>query len=125
MLFQFMDQFKVFIVGNSLYSTGIDRILANSGDVTVIGVAPTLLAALTMLKSLAPDVIIVASILEEETIHTVGAFITMHSHIPILRTDLGTNKIQLITSQYLCASSFDLLEVMATLQENIVRGRTL
>lgn len=121
-----MNLSKVFIVGDSLYATGINRVLEDSAQVRVIGRATSLFAAMSMLKTITPDVIIVAGTLEEETISLVGAFITVYSHVPILRTDLGTNKLQLIASQYLDASAFDLLTAMATLQELqefVIRGR--
>ncbi len=120
-----MNQYKVFIIGNSLYATGIDRILANSELVEVIGTAPTLLTALTLLKTLDPDVIIVADTFEKETIATVGAFVTRCSHLPILRTDLNGDQIQLITSQRLYACGSDLLTTITTLPKNLSGGRDI
>ncbi len=113
-----MNQHRAFIVGNSLYSESITEILINSETVEVIGTAPTLVTALTLLKVLEPDVVVVAGTFEEETLATVGAFIGRCAHLPILRTDLSTRRVQLITSQCFHARSFDLLAAIAGLPRN-------
>jgi DNA-binding NarL/FixJ family response regulator len=117
-----MDQSKVFIVGNSLYSAGIERILTNSATVEIIGRCSTLPAALPLLKTVNPDVIIVANLFEKETINAVGALVTLYSHIPILRMDLSTDKLQVITSRRLSASSSELVATIAALSKNLVGG---
>ena len=102
-----MEARRVFIVGDTLFAETLGRMLAGSGAVEVAGSAPTPEAALLLLAGLCPDVVIVASTRDLSSA-TFARLLAAHPDLPIIRADLGTNDVRMITSQRVGARSSDL-----------------
>ena len=112
-----MDGRRVFIVGDSLLAEGLAQMLASYagvGEVEVIGSAPTLEAALPLLKVKRPDVVIVAGT-DEAATAIFGPLLTTHSDLPIIRADLSAHTVQVITSHRVEARTSDLLAAIVAL----------
>ena len=110
-----MDQCKVFIIGNSIYSASLQCVLAKNEEVQLVGTAPNLAAAMPLLEATDAHVIFVVDPLEAEAIAALGALITRQPHLTILRTDLEHHQVQVITSQNIRARTADLTATIATL----------
>lgn len=74
----------------------------------MIGSAPTLVAALPLLKAKQPDAVIVAGIDEAATV-VFGFLLATYSDLPIICTDPSADSVQVITSQRVEAHLSDLL----------------
>jgi len=108
-----MDQRRVFVVGDSLFADSLSNMLSGNG-IQVVGIAPTLRAALPLLESAPPEVVIVAEPVEIDEL-TVAALRGSSLEVPFIFTNLERGYMELITSQRICARSSDLLDVIATL----------
>ena len=114
---------KVFIVGDSLFAETLAQMLGavNSDTITVIGSAPTLEAALPLLKTQQPDAVIVASA-SELPAETLSQFLSVHPTLSILCADLGTHDVQVITRRRVAARSDDLIKAIRRLPVQHRRG---
>ncbi len=106
-----MDRLRVFIVGDSLFAEGIARTLMSCEAVIVIDIAATVESALPALEAKKLDAIIVAG---PDTISTtnIGPFLAAHPNLTIIRADLSSDKVQIITSRCIQARTADLLAAM-------------
>lgn len=111
------------IVGDSLFADSLSSMLAGNG-IPVVDVAPTLKAALPLLESTRPDVMIMAEAVATDAA-AVAALRGTLLNIPLILADLERHYLRLVTSQLICARSTDLLDVIAGLpqQHEDMNGR--
>ncbi len=105
---------SVFIVGDSLFAEGIIQTLTVSEDIDVIGSAPTIEAALSLLKANCPDAVIIADT-GEATTATFSPILTTYPNLSIIHADPGADNVQVITSQRVGTRKSDLLAAIADL----------
>lgn len=105
---------RVLIVGDTLFADALTRILGNHAEVELVGVAPTAKAAQAFITSHPLDALIIAGV-GETAPAAFGEFLSQYPDLPILRADLHTNDVQIITSHRVSARSPDLLAALAAL----------
>jgi len=110
-----MGKHRVLILGDSLFAEVLSSMLSGNG-VRVVGVAPTLQAALPLLDSVRPDVVIMAEAVATDAT-AVAALGGALLDIPLIMADLERHYMRLVTSQLICARSNDLLDVIAALPQ--------
>ncbi|HEX6386688.1 MAG TPA: hypothetical protein VF177_18635 [Anaerolineae bacterium] len=101
-------------MGHSLFAETLSQMLASSGKVAVVGVAPTPEKALPLLEAEIPDAVIVVDADEFSLLSFVPLLIA-DPHLPLIRADLNTNQVLIITSQRISARRDDLLEAILSL----------
>jgi DNA-binding NarL/FixJ family response regulator len=109
-----MERRTVIIVGDSLFAEALSQMLSYSDQVSVVGCAPTPKAAVALIAAQQPDAVIVA-----ET-DRVGAgdyseLLKDDLDLPIIRADLTTDNVQIITSHRIGTRPADLLTAIAEL----------
>lgn len=109
-----MEMRRVLLVGDSLFAETLTRMLTQAGAVEVIGSAPTPQAALALLKSQRPDVVVIAGAGEDASA-VFGQFLAADPDLPLIRADLNAPDVQVITSQHIGARSSDLIAAITSL----------
>lgn len=109
-----MDRHRVFVVGDSVFAMGIAQNLIDSQAVTVVGTAPTLEAALPQLQANSLDALIIAAA-EQEATTGFGPLLATCPELVIIRTDLSSNQVQVISSRWIQARHVELIEVINAL----------
>ena len=109
-----MDKRRVFLLGNSLLTNGIARILQGDPRIAVLGSAATADEALTAMANLCIDAIIVMGT-DDQTTLRMYPVLAQYPGVPVLLADISQNQVQLITSQNITAKPGDLLAVLADL----------
>lgn len=109
-----MAKRRVFIIGDTLFAETLTRTLANSGSVKVIGTACCIADAFAVLKTQIVDALIVTEINANVTTE-LAQLLAAFPDLPILRADLNTDNIQIITSHQINARRADLLAALADL----------
>jgi len=110
-----VDRHRIFIIGDSLFADGVIAALRRVDTVRVIGTASSLEAAASQLSLSHLDVIILVDTTEEDSLTDFGGLVARFPKLPIIRTTLIGNKIQVTTSQCVSASMSELLDAIATL----------
>lgn len=105
---------RLIIVGDSLFADTLERILSDSSQVQVIGTASTLAAALERIAETVPEAVIVAGVQDPPCNHW-GQLLVRFPDIPLVRADLATDRLLLITCQSICARPDALLTALAGL----------
>lgn len=109
-----MDRRKILVVGNSLFAETLAQMLAHLPEFLVVGSVATLQETQLRIQTDAPDVIISAAHDRLDSAE-LGRLLVTYPQLPIIRTDLTTNTVQIITSRQVSASRIDLLEALAGL----------
>lgn len=109
-----MELRNVFVVGDSLFAETLIQSLGDSESVAVVGTAPTPEDALPKLKEKLPDAVIMA-VADESVIIDFAPILVAIPEIAIIRADLNTNQMQVITNQSIDARISDLLIAIADL----------
>ncbi|MCP4139153.1 MAG: hypothetical protein GY755_02490 [Chloroflexi bacterium] len=109
-----MEIRSVFVVGDSLFAETLIQSLGDSENVAVVGTAPSLEEALPKLKEKLPDAVIMA-VADESVIVDFSPILVAIPEIAIIRADLNTNQMQVITNQSIDARISDLLIAIAGL----------
>ncbi len=111
-----MEPQQVFIVGDTLFAETLSRMLENSGQVAVVGRAPTFEAAVAEFTTRPPDVLVIteAGPAREELL---PAVLENFSEIPIILADLRVDSIWLFTCRRIDTRVSDLLSVITSLPE--------
>ncbi len=109
-----MEARKILIVGDSLFTEALARMLAAADAVEVVGSAPTPEAALPLLAARCPDAVIVAGT-GDASPAAFGQFLASHPDLPLIRADLTAADVQVITSRRIGARTSDLLAAIAAL----------
>ncbi len=110
-----MDQHRIFVIGDSLFADSVTATMRHVDTVHVVGTAPSIEAIDSWLSLNHLDLIIVAGTTGEDSSADFGSLVARFPHLPIIRTTLNTDQIQITTSQCVGARLSDLLEVIATL----------
>jgi len=105
-----METRRVYIVGDTLFAETLVQMLGEYEAIEVIGSAPTPSEALTRLQNQNPDVVIVAGVSE-----SIISLLVACPDLPVIHTDLNTNRIQVITNQTIDARISDLLTAISAL----------
>jgi chemotaxis response regulator CheB len=112
-----MNKRRVLVIGNSLFAATLTQLLADIPDVVVVAEADSTQTALSLLKSVCPDVVIVAAYgSTSDNAELVGLVVT-NPQLPLIRADLTTNTVQVITSRSVSARRDDLLAVLDSLPQ--------
>lgn len=109
-----VDVCRAVVVGGSLFAETLSQMLASSGKVTVVGVAPTPEEALPLLEVEVPDAVIVVDA-DEYALLSFAPVLIADPHLPLIRADLNTNQVLIITSRRISARRDDLLEAILSL----------
>jgi chemotaxis response regulator CheB len=109
-----VDVCRAVIVGDSLFAETLSQMLAASGKVVVVGTAPTPEEALPLLEAKLPDAVIVVDADEFSLLSFIPLLIA-DPHLPLIRADLNTNQVLIITSRQINARRDDLLNAILSL----------
>ncbi len=109
-----MNAHRILILGDSFVAEGLACMLGRMPQLSMIDAVSTVEAALTVLAGQAVDALIVVGA-SEETITWYLAVLARYPNLPILRSDVGVTKIQLITSRCIEARLDQLLAAIALL----------
>lgn len=115
-----MKVWRVFVIGDSLFADALICLLMSTGTVTVLGSAATTDTALALIQEQQPDALIEvgANALPPAEL---GQLLNTMPGFPIIRANLKTEAVQIITSQTIAARLADLLTALGELAE---RGPT-
>lgn len=109
-----MDHRRIFILGNSLLTVGLARLLGKMPEIEVVGNATTAEEALTLMNGQLIDALLVTG-----TDNQIGVrfcpILAVYPDLPIICADINHNAIQLITSQNIEADPETLLATIAAL----------
>jgi len=108
-----MNERTVLILGDSFVAEGTARMLRDVGQLRVIS-ASTVEMALAALERDTVDLLIVIG-MTDETIMRYLAVLARYPDLPIIRSDLGVTKVQIISSRLIDARLDLLLEAIAEL----------
>ena len=103
------------IVGNSLFAESIAQILATSQSVKLAGTASTMEMALPLLNGNNFDAVVVAGTLAEDIAAICSVLVSAYPDLSIIRADLSTNKVQVITSRCIQARRDDFIAAVSAL----------
>ena len=109
-----MELRNVFVIGDSLFAHTLIQSLGGSENVAVIGTAPTPEDALPMLKEQNLDAVIMAAA-DENVVVDFAPILIENPELAIIRADLSTKQMQVITNQSIDARISDLLSAIADL----------
>ena len=112
-----MNPCRVLVIGSSLFAETLVGLLAEVPEISVVAEADTLQTALSMLKSTCPDVLIVADSVATSAGNELVGLVVTHPNLPLIRADLNTNTVQVITSRSISARRDDLLAVLSDLPQ--------
>ena len=112
-----MNPCRVLVIGNSLFAETLAGMLAAVAEISVVAEADTPQTALSLLKSVCPDVVIVADSVATHAGNELVGLVVTHPNLPLIRADLTANTVQVITSRSISARRDDLLAVLADLPQ--------
>lgn len=112
-----MNERRVLVIGNSLFAETLTDLLANVPEILVVGEADSPQTALLLLQSTCPDVVIMADCIASEASTDLIGLVVTHPQLPLIRADLTTNTVQVITSRSVSARREDLLAVLNSLPQ--------
>jgi DNA-binding NarL/FixJ family response regulator len=85
--------------------------LSDAEAVEVVGIAPTPEAALPMIEAQHPDAVIVAGVGKAPP-DAVSQFLSAYPDLTVICTDLNTDEVRVISSQWVAARSDDLIKAI-------------
>lgn len=109
-----LNERSVFILGNSLLTNGIMRMLQESPQFTVLGCAELVEEAFEIIGDHIPDAFIVMGIDDQTTIR-ICPVLARYPDVPILRADISQDHIRLVTSEKIEATPSELLAAITKL----------
>lgn len=109
-----MDHRKIFILGNSLLTAGLARLLGKTPGIEVVGDAATAEEALPLVQGQLIDALVVMGT-DDQTTVSFCPILAVYPDLPVIRADISQNAIQLITSQNIEADPDALLATIAAL----------
>jgi chemotaxis response regulator CheB len=110
-----MNERRVLVIGNSLFAETLTDLLSNVPEILVVGEADNAQSALSLLQSTCPDVVIMADCVTNNASTDLIGLVVTHPQLPLIRADLTTNTVQVITSRSVSARRDDLLAVLNSL----------
>jgi len=105
---------RVFVVGDSLFAETLTQMLTKTGNVHVIGSAPTPDTAVSLLADCQPDAVIMAGDGEMAT-PAFGQLLSAYPDLPMIYADLSKDNVQVITSHSIGTRTADLLAAVGRL----------
>ncbi len=112
-----MTTHRVLVIGNSLFAATLTQLLADVPDVAVVAEADSTQTALSLLKTVCPDVVIMAAYGNAADNADLVGLVVTHPQLPLIRADLTSNTVQVITSRSVSARREDLLAVLNSLPQ--------
>lgn len=109
-----MDHRSIFILGNSLLTVGLARLLNKTPNIEVVGNAASADEALPLMHGKLIDALVVMGTDDQTTVRFCP-ILAAYPDMPIIRADISQNAIQLITSQNIEADPDSLLSTIAAL----------
>jgi len=109
-----MDRRSIFVLGSSLLTAGLTRLLGKAPDVDVVGNAATAEEALPLMNGQLIDALVVMGT-NDQTTERFCQILAAYPDLPVIRADISQNAIQLITSQNIEADPEALLSTIAAL----------
>lgn len=106
--------FRIFIVGDSLFTETLSQMLATSEGIRITGKARDVAAAVPLIATHQPDLVIVADASHSSHV-SLGPLLSQHPDLPIICADLSHDYVQVITSQRIGTRREDLLQAIHTL----------
>ncbi len=106
--------YNIFIIGEKLFAETLIRMLVESGQVVIIGTAPTVSDALSCLGKEPPDAVIIVGV-EKPGLAALDLLLEACPSTPILSTNLSDDSVQVYTHQRLNARFSTLLEAITQL----------
>jgi len=101
-----MNQHRIFILGKSLLSNSLVRLLDQSPKIAVVGSATTTEEALVVTAGKQFDALIVIGTDDQTTVRFCP-ILAKYPDLPVIRADISQNTIQIITSQNIEADTND------------------
>lgn len=112
-----MTTHRVLVIGNSLFAATLTQLLADFPDVQIVAEADSTQTALSLLRCVCPDAVIVAAYGNTSDNTDLVGLVVTHPQLPLIRADLTTNTVQVITSRSISARRADLLAVLNSLPQ--------
>ena len=109
-----MDRRRIFILGSSLLTAGIARLLGKAPEIEVIGNASSAEEALPLMNGQLIDALVVMGTDNQTTVRFCS-ILAAYPDLPVIRADVSQNAVQLITSQNIEADPDALLATIAAL----------
>ena len=109
-----MDRRRIFILGSSLLTAGLTRLLGKVPDIEVVGSAATAEEALPLMDGHLVDALVVMGTDDQTTVRFCP-ILAAYPGLPVVRADISQNVLQLITSQNIEADPDSLLATIAAL----------
>ena len=109
-----MDHRRIFILGSSLLTAGLARLLGKAPDIEVVGSAATADEALPLMNGQLIDALVVMGTDNQTTVRFCS-ILAAYPDLPVIRADVSQNDIQLITSRSIEAAPDALLATIAAL----------
>ncbi len=111
-----MDERCVFIIGQSLFAETLAQLLSSVAEINIVGNTALVADALPVLKTSVVEAIILVS---NPATDDLNKLMAAAPNVPIISTNLDENTLQVITSKRLDARLSDLLSVLNTLPATI------
>ena len=105
---------RVFILGSSLLTNGIVRMLEEDPRFMVLGCVTTVDEALAAMATCEVDAIVVMGTDHQSAIHAYPV-LARYPDVPFLHADISQDHVQLVTSQKIKATPSELLAAIANL----------
>jgi DNA-binding NarL/FixJ family response regulator len=109
-----MDHRRIFILGSSLLTSGLARLLGTTPGIEVVGNARTADEALPLMNDQLIDALVVMGTDDQTTVRFCP-ILAAYPDLPIIRADISQNAMQLITSRNIEADPDALLAAIAAL----------
>lgn len=106
---------RVFLIGDSLFTEAIAQMLAEEGQVKVVGTAVYASLDSTAVARACPHVIIVADTRQHQGLS--AALLSDFPDVPLINADLNQDYVQIITSRRVSARRTDLLAAIYELSK--------
>ncbi len=109
---------RVVIVGDSLFTETLVRILADTPEVEIVWMASSLASAAAAVRESIPHLIITAAgdRLPQDSL---ASLLTSNPDLAIISADLNRDYLQVITSQIVAARRQDLLAAIRSLHQDL------
>ncbi len=114
-----MNKRRVFIIGQSLFAETLMQLLSSVAEISIVGCASLVADAIPVLEAGAVDAIILVSDPALPSPGDVNELMAVAPNVSIIATDLDENTVQVITSKRVDARLSDLLSVLETLPDTI------
>ena len=109
-----MDHRRIFILGSSLLTAGLARLLGKTPEIEVVGNATTADEALPLMNGQLIDALVVMGTDDQTTVRFCP-ILAAYPDLPVIRADISQKTMQLITSQTIQADTESLLATLIAL----------